>query len=78
LTDGILLCKLINLAHPETIDDRVINIKKLNIFRMKENANLVFSSCKSIGVVVVNSHPDFILEGNKSIILGLVWQLIKI
>ena len=31
--DGIILCKLINLAGPGTIDPRAINVKKpLNIF----------------------------------------------
>ena len=35
MDDGILLCKMINLAAPDTIDERVINKgQKLLIFKM--------------------------------------------
>ena len=35
LTDGVILCKLINCAYPGTIDERVINKKDgMNIFHM--------------------------------------------
>ncbi|OBS68136.1 hypothetical protein A6R68_03325 [Neotoma lepida] len=32
LADGILLCKMINLSEPDTIDERAINKKKLTPF----------------------------------------------
>ena len=35
IDDGILLCKMINLAAPDTIDERVINKgQKLSIFKV--------------------------------------------
>ncbi|KAG9343521.1 hypothetical protein JZ751_013687 [Albula glossodonta] len=34
--DGILLCKMINLSQPDTIDERVINTKKLTTFTMTD------------------------------------------
>ena len=35
MDDGILLCKMINLASPDTIDERVINkAEKLSIFKV--------------------------------------------
>ena len=35
MDDGILMCKIINLAAPETIDERVINKgKNLNVFKV--------------------------------------------
>ena len=35
MDDGILLCKMINLAAPDTIDERVINKgQKLSIFKV--------------------------------------------
>jgi len=53
--DGIILCKMINLAGPGTIDPRAINVKKpLNIFNKGINLNLAIESAKSIGVVVVS------------------------
>ena len=36
MDDGILLCKMINLAAPDTIDERVINTgKNISIFKVQ-------------------------------------------
>ena len=35
LDDGIILCKMVNLSAPDTIDERVINIgQKMSIFKV--------------------------------------------
>lgn len=47
--NGILLCKMINSACPDTLDERAINKTKLNIFKEKENLVLAINSSKSIG-----------------------------
>ncbi|CAK4116900.1 unnamed protein product [Aphanomyces euteiches] len=79
VTDGILLCKLINQAVPETIDMRAVNIKaKLNLYEKTENLNLVINAAKSIGCSIVNIGTSDLLEGKPILVLGLVWQLIKI
>ncbi|ETV98398.1 hypothetical protein H310_09086 [Aphanomyces invadans] len=79
VTDGILLCKLINQAVPDTIDFRAVNIKaKLNLYEKTENLNLVINAAKSIGCSIVNIGPSDLLEGKPILVLGLVWQLIKI
>ncbi|RQM20728.1 hypothetical protein B5M09_004720 [Aphanomyces astaci] len=79
VTDGILLCKLINQAVPDTIDFRAVNIKpKLNLYEKTENLNLVINAAKSIGCSIVNIGPSDLLEGKAILVLGLVWQLIKI
>lgn len=42
LVDGILLCKLINIANHGTIDERVINIKEnLNVFQVSVNFHFI-------------------------------------
>lgn len=77
-TDGLILCKLINDAVPDTIDERVLNVKpKLNNFQMVENNNIVINSAKAIGCSVVNIGPTDIIEGREHLILGLIWQIIK-
>jgi len=76
--DGILLCKLINDAVPETIDERVINKKNLNNFRIVENQNLCILSARSIGCNVVNIGPQDLIDGKPHLILGLIWQIVKI
>ncbi|CEP08525.1 hypothetical protein [Parasitella parasitica] len=76
--DGLILCKLINDAVPDTIDERVLNTKgKMNNFQMVENNNIVISSAKAIGCSVVNVGSTDLMEGREHLILGLIWQIIK-
>ena len=43
IDDGILLCKMINLAAPDTIDERVINTgKTISIFKVVITSQLSF------------------------------------
>lgn len=77
--DGLLLCKLINDSVPDTIDDRVLNVgSKLNAFQMTENINVAINSAKAIGCSVVNIGATDIIEGREHLVLGLVWQVIKL
>ncbi|KAI9000309.1 calponin homology domain-containing protein [Gaertneriomyces semiglobifer] len=77
--DGLVLAKLINDAVPNTIDERVLNVgKKLNAFHMTENNNVVVNSAKAIGCSVVNIGAQDLIEGREHLILGLIWQIIKI
>lgn len=76
--DGLILCKLINDAVPDTIDERVLNVKKdMNNFQMVENNNIVINSAKAIGCSVVNIGSEDIIEAKEHLILGLIWQIIK-
>nr|VDD54795.1 unnamed protein product [Brassica oleracea] len=77
--DGVLLCKLINLAVPGTIDERAINTKKiLNPWERNENLTLGLNSAKAIGCTVVNIGTQDIAEGRPYLVLGLISQIIKI
>lgn len=55
------------------IDERVINKKKLNVFKIQENLVLAINSAKSIGCVVIGLHPAIIIDKTPHMILGLVW-----
>jgi len=76
--DGILLCKLINYSVPETIDERVLNKTNLSHFKIMENQNLCINSAKSVGCNVVNIGPHDLVEGRPYLLMGLIWQIIKI
>jgi len=76
--DGLILCKLINDAIPETIDERVINKTNLNPFRIIENQTLAINSAKAIGCNVVNIGHSDLVEGKTHLVLGLIWQIIRI
>ncbi|XP_029472923.1 plastin-1 isoform X5 [Rhinatrema bivittatum] len=77
LRDGILLCKLINLSQPDTIDERAINKKKLTPFTISENLNLALNSASAIGCTVVNIGSQDLQDGKPYLVLGLLWQIIK-
>ncbi|KAJ0720032.1 putative actinin-type actin-binding domain, calponin domain, EF-hand domain pair, fimbrin/Plastin [Helianthus annuus] len=77
--DGVLLCKLINVAVPNTIDDRAINKKKeLNLWERNENHTLCLNSAKAIGCTVVNVGSQDLAEAKPHLVLGLISQIIKI
>ncbi|CAO2039429.1 unnamed protein product [Urochloa humidicola] len=77
--DGVLLCKLINVAVPGTIDERAINTKKeLNPWERNENHTLGLNSAKAIGCTVVNIGTQDLIEARPHLVLGLLSQIIKI
>lgn len=77
--DGLLLCALINHAVPDTIDVRALNTKSnMNIHMKTENLNLAINSAKGIGCSVVNVGAKDIQDGTEHIILGLIWQIVRI
>lgn len=76
--DGLVLAKLINHSVPDTIDERALNKGKMNAFQITENQNVVVNSAKAIGCSVVNIGAQDLIEGREHLVLGLVWQVIKI
>ncbi|XP_076937291.1 fimbrin-1-like [Bidens hawaiensis] len=77
--DGVLLCKLINVAVPNTIDERAINTKRvLNPWERNENHTLCLNSATAIGCTVVNIGTQDLVEGRPHLVLGLISQIIKI
>uniref|UniRef100_A0A8P4GHV5 Plastin-1 n=1 Tax=Dicentrarchus labrax TaxID=13489 RepID=A0A8P4GHV5_DICLA len=76
--DGILLCKMINLSQPDTIDERVINTKKFATFKMTENLVLALNSASAIGCTVVSIDAHDLMAGKPHLVLGLLWQIIKV
>lgn len=77
-TDGILLMKLINDAVPDTIDERAINKKATHPVQISENLTLMLNSSRAIGCNVVNIDAQDIAAGTPHLMLGLIWQIIRI
>jgi len=79
VNDGLLMCKLINDSVPKTIDERALNKgTNLNVFKKTENQNLAINSAASIGCSTVNIGASDMLDGTHHLVLGLLWQIIKI
>ncbi|XP_064599955.1 plastin-3-like [Liolophura sinensis] len=78
MKDGIILCKLVNLAQNDTIDERAINKTNLSVYRKHENLTLALNSAQSIGCNIVNIGADDLEKGKPHLSLGLLWQIIRI
>ena len=76
--NGILICKLINCSVPDTIDERTINKGKISVYKQHENHTLALNSASSIGCNIVNIGAQDLMEGKPHLVLGLLWQVIKI
>ena len=75
---GIVLCKLINDAVPDTIDERAINKKAKHPVEISENITLMLNSARAIGCNVVNIDAEDIKAGTPHLVLGLIWQIVKV
>jgi hypothetical protein len=60
------------------ISPAAINLHCTNIYHKIENLNLSIESARSIGCTVINITPTLIMEKREHIILGLIWQIIKV
>jgi len=80
LKDGVLLCKLINVASPDTVDMRCVHLgdeRPLSVYEVTENLNLAINAAVAIGCRVVNIGSGDILAGSPHLVLGLLWQVVK-
>lgn len=70
--------KLINKSAPSTIDERTINKTNLSVYRRHENLTLAINSAQAIGCSTVNIGPDDLDTGKPHLVLGLLWQIIRV
>ena len=82
---GLTYCcsKLINFSQKETIHEQAINKPSkpganLSVYQCHENLTLAIRSAQAIGCNVVNIGPDDLYEGKEHIVLGLMWQVIRV
>lgn len=78
IKDGILLCKIINFSCPDTIDERAINKRNLTLYTKHENLTLALNSAQAIGCNIVNIDAHDLAKGKPHLVLGLLWQIIRI
>lgn len=75
--------KLINLSQKDTIHEQAINKPsrpglQLSVYQCHENLTLAIRSAQAIGCNVVNIGPDDLYEGREYLLLGLMWQVIRV
>jgi plastin-1 len=85
VADGVLLCKLVAHAAPDELDVRAINTARrlaagraLSRYQIGENHALALAAASAAGVRVVNIDATDLLAGTPHLVLGLVWQLVRL
>jgi plastin-1 len=79
--NGVLLCKLANLARPGTIDERAINLNPTTDEQIRQNHTLCLASASALGCKVFHITPDqltFAKDKAPTAMLDLAWELIKV
>jgi len=76
--DGILISKIVNHSCPDTVDERVINMKPNSVYQRHENLTLALTSAQAIGCAIVNIDANDLTKGTPHLVLGLLWQIIRI
>jgi hypothetical protein len=74
LSDGVILIHLLEVLSSESLG-RYASKPKLRVQRF-ENANLALDFVKSRGIQMTNIGAEDVVDGNRKIILGLIWTLI--
>ena len=76
--DGWLLAKLINAVVPGAVDLKLMRKNAKNPIHVSQNVQNMLAGAKKIGVKMSNIGPDDVMKGTHHLILGLIWQIIKI
>jgi len=75
----VLLCALLNKAEDDVVDFRTVNTKlPLKPWHLNENGALVVNAAKAIGCRIVNIGAEDINKGTAHLVLGMLWQIIKV
>ena len=74
LSDGVILIHLLEILGSESLG-RYASRPKLRVQRF-ENVNTALNFIKSRGIQMTNIGAEDVVDGNRKIILGLIWTLI--
>jgi len=77
LCDGIAILKVMDKVQPGIVCWPKVNLSPKNKFKKVENCNYVVTLAKQMKFSMVNIGGLDILEKNKKLILGIIWQLMR-
>ena len=79
LSDGLILMRMINLAKANSLQEKNFHTKfNLNIYQKQENLSVVLAAARKLGCRLVNVGAEDICKGRPTIILGILWQILKL
>lgn len=83
IKDGIVLGFVLDSIKPGCIDlSRLVQthgvLDKKYLYEATSNLGLVLNAAKRLGIKLVNIGPEDILYENKILVLGLLWQIVRL
>jgi len=75
--DGLTLLRVIDKIEPGTVDWKKVNKEPNNKFKRIANCNYAVVLGKSLNLSLVNIAGNDINDGNKKLLLGFTWQLMR-
>jgi len=75
--DGLVLLKVINYIEPGIVAWNKVEMKPTNKFKKIANDNYAVVLGKQLKFSLVNIGGQDLVEGNKKLLLGFVWQLMR-
>lgn len=76
--DGILLCKVIHKLNDKAVDWKKVDMKPKNDFGRNINNGQAIDAAKKMGLKLISVGGVDITKGEKTPILALVWQLVRV
>lgn len=77
VSDGVVLLKLLDSLQPGSVNWKRVTLDSASRFKKLENCNNVITIGKEMKLSLVNCGGVDILDGNKKIILAIIWQLLR-
>jgi len=78
LRDGVILLKLFDKVSPGIVNWKKVSLKPKNKYQAIENTNYCVDLAKQLNFNTVNVGGVDIYDKNKKIVLGTVWQLMRL
>ncbi len=75
--DGVVLLKVMDKVQPGIVSWPKVNINPKNRFKKVENCNYCVVLAKQMRFSVVNVGGVDLMDGNRTLILGMIWQLMR-
>lgn len=78
IKDGVLLGKLISHTKEDAINVKRVHVKPKTVHHIIENQNLNIEAARKLGCSIVNIGAEDLHAGKEILVLGVVWQIIRI
>jgi plastin-1 len=76
--DGQVLLKVIHKINPNVVEWNRVEKNPNNNFKKGINCQVAFDACQALKIKLIGIGASDIQQGNKKLVLAIVWQLMKV